>query len=89
MKTREAGISCKASGAKGLCQPWRPDTSGTGTICAVLGASVKYPQPSLKVRPFSEICYFNFSAKLCKVLVRFTQIIYTLMLFRYGMVTKA
>lgn len=87
MKTREAGISCKASGAKGLCQPWRPDTSGTGTICAVLGASVKYPQPSLKVRPFSEICYT--STLYCKVLVIFTQILYTLMLFRYGMVTKA
>jgi hypothetical protein len=53
----------------------------------VLGASVKYPQPSLKVRPFSEICYT--STLYCKVLVIFTQILYTLMLFRYGMVTKA
>lgn len=95
--TNEAGIKCKVFGVKGLFRPWRQATNGTGTICAEPGENVKYLQPSLKVwytfillfhnsffmSTFWRPCDMN---AICKCICVYIQI---LMLFRYGMVTKA
>ena len=95
--TNEAGIKCKVFGVKGLFRPWRQATNGTGTICAEPGENVKYLQPSLKVR-YTFILLFHNSFfmstfwrpcdmnAICKCICVYIQI---LMLFRYGMVTKA